>query len=324
MAESHEVLVIERAYLGQLEIGVGQIASRLNGQAEIDGAFERGQAKMVAVDNENTACCIDGRCAICLIADVIEAETINFMEAQFDKVPVVAKVPGGAYHHATMMAIGAGWAPIAHTKNFDEAQAIVGGFLGQNGIYDTRHSSIRSFNNPDATECGAVDKDTDMARAAAEESQLLDATGDKGAINRTMDALVGDDAQDKAVYESVRREHARVATPAYFAESSAARDRDNLDGSHVELLESDESPTHMHVEQAIVVNNIAGMTIDRDANNGELFWYDKWFNDKLATLMGGSDLEVTRLALAGDYHTITVAHQLVAPGMPTALFKAAA
>lgn len=324
LIEQSKVLILGRISLGTE--GPHQIESTTP-DSELPALFEEARQRLVKVEDQNAACCIDGRCAVCAAASIdsyLANRSSLETESTIERVPIRPHVPGGTYHFATLMAIAANIPLIAEVKTFDEAKAKVGAFLKDNGIDDAAHSTVAKIKDANFTGCGAQDEIVPGMEDANTESHAYDQNGDIGPIAETMAPLYGytsarDFMAENDLYPEIRHNVVQALVSNKFAGYSPAHERDALVARQPENMELFDSP---HTEQGIAIVEMEGVTIDRDANQGKLFIYDRWFANKLAYIMAGTPLGQRRLLMAGDYITLLVTNQLVAPGQPVAILKA--
>jgi hypothetical protein len=244
------------------------------------------------------------------------------------------KVPGGTYHFATTMAMLGNWSLVEEAQTYDEAFAIVSDFLDKQGIENAEHTTVTALDNPNATECGAKDKVVPAFGLGVAEDEAWEATQQAGPVVSTLAALNGyesgtDMIARDATFKEVQRTFLNRMESDMFKNYSPVKYRDELrnnDPERLEVLESDkEHPTHSHIEDGVGINEIDGTTLDRDENNGRLFWYDRWFTRKLAGVMAATEAEQQRMLMAGDYATLMITSQLVAKdSMPASLYEVAA
>jgi hypothetical protein len=334
-----ETMEANVTYLGVLPLGLEgekQIASHAVTQDEQDELFEQGKQRIVSVDTDKAAGCIDGRCAVCTANTTARTDNPEDRPSvtTTEKVPILPKVPGGTYHFATTMAMLGNWSLVEEAQTYDEAFAIVSDFLDKQGIENAEHTTLTALDNPNATECGAKDKVVLAFGLGVAENEAWKATQQAGPVVSTLAALNGyetgaDMIAGDATFKEVQRTFLDRMNNDMFKNYSPVKYRDELRNNNperLEVLESDkEHPTHSHIEDGVGINEIDGTTLDRDENNGRLFWYDRWFTRKLVGVMAATEAEQQRMLMAGDYATLMITSQLVAKdSMPASLYEVAA
>lgn len=322
-----ELVIVGRAPVGHE--GEHQIKSKVETDEQVRELFESSIDNMVEVTNKKCAVCIDGRCAACTGADLqLVEDDARIVPLEIKKPEVLAHVPGGMFHFATMMAIAGNAALVQGAETYNEAKAVVAAHLTELGYEDAIHTSVLSFESETGTECGAIDKIEPALEDAIADEKASDEDGVVRPVGATVATLYGkaevaDEFCNSGLYREVTRTMTDKLARNLFEGYSPTANRDGLLQSNphrVELLESDKDhPTHLHEEQGILINEKEGYTIDRDQNGGRLFVYDRWMTKQLAADLAGTPNEQERLLMAGDYVTVVVANKLVAPGMPVAV-----
>ncbi|HET9174350.1 MAG TPA: hypothetical protein VFN56_03650 [Candidatus Saccharimonadales bacterium] len=319
--------IVGRINIGK--IGDHQIVSTLDDDDSAK-AFERATSNLVRVDVTNSACCIDGRCALCsaeAIANVHRDTPLNETQLAKTPIPLRAHVPGGTFHFATLMALAANIPMIQKAQNFNECKNTISQFLESLDVpfVDAAHTTLAKFWDTQSTGCGAMDTLIAAIRDANTESASYKQEKSVGPISETMATIYGaDDAtlfMHDETYEEVCLAVQRASETGIFDGYNSVAYRDALRSMHPQHLEVLYGE---HVEQGIVIIEIPEITVNRDAMDGELFIYDRWFAKKLAWTMAGTPQEEHRLLMAADYITLAITHQLVAPGHPTAIISVAA
>jgi hypothetical protein len=325
IAEQAEVALVGRIRLGKT--GPHQVESTIS-DPEVPALFEEARQKLVPVERDKSACCIDGRCAACTAAQVANLQnTDQPLENSIvhERVPVRAHVAGGTFHFATLMALAANIPLVQGAKTFAEAKTKVASFLSASGFEDAAHSTLSKVWDKNATGCGAMDALVPGVEDANAESDEFEHTGQTGVIAEAMAPLYGYENADSFMkddmYAEVRHNLVQGLGAGIFEGYVSADYRDamrNNTPESLELLAGD------HVEQGIAINEVEGYTVDRDAIDGKLFIYDRWFANKLAWALAGSEYGQRRLLMAGDYVTMLITNQLVAPGQPVGVIRTAA
>lgn len=323
---------VQAVIAGRLTIGEdieGRIKSPLETDEQINDYAESVKANVVKADRTNCAVCMDGRCAYCTAADLRQDGSLPETKVTPEVLPEMA---GGLYDMATTSALLAGWSGFGpEVDSYEKAYKVVSVFLDGEGFEDGGHTTNLSYLSEDNTECGAwMKKQKAMAKGAAA-YQLSSASGIPSPLDGAVNGLNGyadpSEIMSNPSYKAVRANQARLVESGFFGTFDPVahlRDLMSRKPKNVELLISDpESPTHGHKEPALVVNEIEGYTIDRDAMGLPPFVDDRWLRRQVAHLMGTSAEEQERLLIAGDVVTADVSDELLAPGLPVIVLKAA-
>lgn len=228
---------------------------------------------MTVVDPTLPSCCIDGRCCI----ETVSGEPT---QARFS-------VAGGAaitgYAAAELAGIFGGDAP----QHPNDRYAIIDARLNAAGINTGNHVDKANFEtqfSAGKTGCGACDRLPENIANVYDEAE--------GVEGLAAQLVVG----YKSGQIDVSRRQAVVAGLRGWDPVRAEKQIENRDAGAIEILESDDTPTHGHTELAVVFNYVEGYTIDRDAffakTGKELFVIDMPYIDKIArALAGGPDAE---------------------------------
>lgn len=247
--------------------GFGKITA---GEIADDRKAELGQAveeNIVAVDPTLPSCCIDGRTCV---------HTMNQTPTQ--PRPAVA---GGALVTAYAAAEMVGWfgndslTPV-------ERLARVNRVLLANGIQAGGHVDMHAidakFKAQDGmpkTGCGADDRLREIVMQSYENPSL---------VRDTSAALLGAE-YDESAWTLIPKEQMTKKT-ADWVPTDVVEELGAATGDAVEILESDDTPTHGHLEIAVVWNNKENTTFNRDKFTEETgeqaFKVDAWYIDKLA------------------------------------------
>lgn len=251
----------------QVGVGMGKIHAGEVAPDHEAGLAEAVESHMVGVDPNVPSCCIDGRhCVHTMHGTATEPR---------------ASVAGGALTTAFAGAELAGWFG-DDTSNTQQRLGRVNRLLRAAGIKPGTHVDeagvANEFVDPvtglPATGCGAADKFPIIMQTVHEQA---------GTVHELTAAILGDGYQAEALQlaPTVNTERFADWRPTDIVDA-CGNDTEN----NVEILESDDTPTHGHREIAVVVNYRENTTLDRDVfvdDTGEqVFVVDMWYIDKLA------------------------------------------
>ncbi len=313
---------------GFLEIGHdGEhfIESSLKTEEAVEEYGHKVEQKVVRLSEENAKCavCMDGRGCHCLASDLVDGQ----LPESPDKAPVRAEMAGGLYDMATSMALLANWSGLGEVSTYADARKIVGDFLAAEGYEDGAHSSDVSYDSEETTECGAWMKKLKAMEKGASDDRSTSIDAAVGAYQGLgVDTITSDPR-----YSKIRQnQHSRVESGIFrtFDPITTRNEMIEEKPMSLELLRSDPNhPTHNHKEPALVINEVEDTSVDRDAIYAEdqaaPFVDDRWLRREIASVMGATEDEADLLLLAGDVVTVDVSDELVAPGMPVIVLKAA-
>lgn len=256
------VIVGDKIGAGFGAINAGEIADDRKG--ELGYAVRE---NMVKVDPSLPSCCIDGR--TCL-------HTMNQSPTQ--PRPAVA---GGALVTAYAAAEMVGWFGDDKLSSVERLSRI-NQVLLTNGIKSGGHvdmhavdAKFKAHNGNARTGCGADDLLRQIVMQSYENPSL---------VRGTSATLLGNE-YDESAWTLVPREQLEARTSEWVP-TDVVEELGSESGDSVEVLESDDSPTHGHLEIAVIWNNIENTTFNRDKFTEETgeqaFKVDAWYIDKLA------------------------------------------
>jgi hypothetical protein len=328
MAESNVLDDVQVTFLGRLPVGVdgpGRITSPLDTDG-LEACGQKIEEAIMLVKNDKTACCGDGRCAVCVASDLNNGFNIDTYEEPREIEPMY-QLFGGLYSAFSHAAVLANWSGFDSPSSFAEAKDHVSRFLDEAGYEDCAHTSTAKLHDASSTDCGFEMGFSDAERAVIE--------GDLGPVKDTVAALSGYQAyddmkvQDKELIEEI------IATMkekcedggSFYSTYDPVANRDALKekygGNRLVILRAEDDPTHGHHEVELVVVTKMGVTVDQQkmalANN-QVFVYHKAFAEELSKRLGGTERETRKLELAFDISSVVIAHgKLFAPGMPVSI-----
>jgi len=252
--------------------GYGAINAGEHDQEHLDFLAEKARDHLVAVSPDAPSCCIDGRTCVHTLAN-----------GETSPRPSVAGGPVTAY-----------------------AAAELTGLLGDDdGTPAERFTRvIELLNNAGLPTGNHIDE-------TAEACGFADGKTGCGAADRFLENL-GHVSEDR---EAVLGVVSQLLGGAYDADHTTFTDNGSLmdrnadwnsvtavnvlavrDQTSIEVLQSDDTPTHGHNEVFVAFNYVENTTIDRDAyvaeTGAQLFDVDMWYIDKMArALASGPDAD---------------------------------
>lgn len=260
---------IKVAVGSQVKAGYGSITA---GEMTLQQAQNLGNklaAYVRPLDTNAPCCCIDGR--MCL--RTLSGDTTDLR-------PSVAGGPTTAYAAAELT----GW---LHDLDLPTEQRYkqVDTYLNEHGINTGNHVDAAALGtdfNDGKTGCGANDRFLE---------NIAHIGNDFSTVSALTAAVLGPkfnshylEFTDPKIVE-IRNEN---WDPVAIVDTLRTRNADSI-----EVLTSDDSPTHGHAECAVVFNYVDGMTVDRDVlvaeTGSQIFVVDMWFIDKMARVMAAEE-----------------------------------
>ncbi len=242
----------------KIGVGGGAIDAGEHGEHEIAELGDAVKRHRVPVGPDVPMCCIDGRCAL---------HTLD--GGQTSPRPSVAGGPVTAYAAAEMV----NWFGTPEGtlgERYDRIVSVLNAASIKTGNHVDKRSVDSDFKG-NATGCGANDK---LSQNVTNVLQNIDA------VSGFIAPLMGDNFSASSMAFNVQV-NLTAWNPMDGLNSLRQRD-----ASTVEVLQSDESPTHGHREVLVVFNMIEGTTIDRDAlfneTGKQVFVVDVWLINKMA------------------------------------------
>lgn len=325
---------VDAQFVGFLDIGsddTGRIVSDITDQSEAETYLANIKQHVVKIEpqHQKSAVCIDGRGCRCTASQVAVDGTMP----DYIKPPVKAKMAGGLYDMATMMALLGEWSGLGEFTSYEQARIIVGNFLADNGYEDGGHTSDIAFASDYTTECGAwMNKEKAMHNGAA---AWNGADSSPSLLDGTVATLWGENGEDfiqRRTYQLVRERQADLVKSGLFGTFDPVATRETMKKEAPEALEvlySDAAhPSHNHKERMLVVVETEEHSVDRDEmyqkDGAAPFVDDRWFRRRIAGLMASTDTEAERLLIAGDVATVDVSDTLVGRHFPVGILQKAA
>lgn len=221
---------------------------------------------VVAVDSDAPSCCIDGRkCISCMDGQNTEPR------------PSVA---GGALITAYAAAELTGWFSEDASPS-SERLGRINRLLGAGQIKPGNHCDQTAVNAKFAdgkTGCGADDRFSEIIVQPFDQAETIKA------ITSTIMGGEYDERFMQFISKGAVESNTVEWTPTNVIDALGA-----ASGNNIEILESDDTPTHGHRELAVVFNFIDNTTVDRDsfvdATGEQVFVVDMWYIDKLAKVL---------------------------------------
>ncbi|MDB5186241.1 MAG: hypothetical protein JWL85_764 [Candidatus Saccharibacteria bacterium] len=318
----------EVTYVASLTEGRGNIESPIKDQETLDEWNEAVQACVERVTKKNTACCGDGRCALCTAATAIENSSFLSGDQIDEDMELSYQIFGGHYTGATYAAVLADLAIVRDDARFQDAFNTMAGQLESMGDEDSGHTTNLSFDNPDKTECGFEEGFAIALANTVEDEQLL------GFVLDTVAALNGAASfdtfseQDKQYLgQIVATAKARLNQKTYFNHDAVAH-RDSLKqkygGKNLSILKSAHDARHGHYEGMLAVVRNLEKTVNQQklARQGkQAFVYHQAFAYRTADKLTGSVQENRKMELAYDFESVVIGMKLFARGMPVSIVE---
>jgi hypothetical protein len=256
-----------------IKYGFGKING---GELSSEAATELSQQvseHLVAVSPNAPSCCIDGR------------RCISCMDGQ-DTEPRPS-VAGGALVTAYAAAELIGWFG-ADESSVTQRLGRINKLLQAAGIKPGTHcdeSAVKNKFADNKTGCGADDRFNEI---------MMQHYDNKDIVTTLTQTILGEEFDDKAMDFASRDKVASIIAP--WSPTDVVNAVGASTANNVEVLKSDDSPTHGHAELAVVFNFIDATTVDRDglvdATGEQVFVVDMWYIDKLAKVLAtGPDAE---------------------------------
>lgn len=260
---------VEKTLSGAICAGYGAIHAEAT-QEQVETFVEEVEHYLKAVAEDAPGCCIDGRsCANCLDGS---------------KTQVRPSVAGGPLVTAYVAARMTGWLP--KDVSVEEGLGIVADYLNANGILTGGHvdqaavanNFVDSKSGLPKTGCGALDQAPAIGERTHENREE---------ILPISSMLLGEDQSVLRSYVSKEDLRSGLSgwNPTHALNILTADNKKDM----VEVLRSDATPTHGHIESLVVFNEIEGTSLDRDAlvseRNIQAFCVDMWYLKKIAKAM---------------------------------------